>query len=315
MVTLLKSVLITGCSANGIGAGLAEVFQEKGYHVFATLRNPAKIPSSLAKSTNVTVLNLDVLSSESIAAAVESVKQETNGKLDVLINNSGAVLVAPGLDTKIEQGKELFNLNFWAPMAMLQAFAPLLIEAKGCVVNNTSANSVAPFPLMRKSFTQKISSHLLTSGLGMYNGSKAAFAMASETWRLELQPLGVRTITLITLAVKTNALKNHQSIEIPETSYYYRVRDFIYGRTDGSMQEGAVTPRQYATKVVREVEKGTSVPVWAGAHASTGRWGWWLSPQFVKVSCSFPSMRRVSIKIVGHGRGKCHSPCQRDGQS
>jgi NAD(P)-dependent dehydrogenase (short-subunit alcohol dehydrogenase family) len=156
-----KSVLITGCSANGIGAGLAEVFQEKGYHVFATLRNPAKISPTLAKAANVTVLNLDVLSSESIAAAVESVKRETGGKLDVLVNNSGGILVAPGLDIKIEQGKQLFDLNFWAPMAMLQAFAPLLIEAKGCVVNNTSANSVAPFPFMSMPFAQYLYSYLL----------------------------------------------------------------------------------------------------------------------------------------------------------
>lgn len=30
---------------------------------------------------------------------------------------------------------------------MVQAFAPLLIEAKGCIVNNSSAAAVAPFPL------------------------------------------------------------------------------------------------------------------------------------------------------------------------
>ncbi len=125
----------------------------------------------------------------------------------------------------------------------------------------------------------------------MYNGSKAALAMASETWRLELQPLGVRTITLLTLAVKTDAQKNNNRIEIPETSYYYKIRDFIYGRSDGSMQEGAITPRQYATKVVREVENGTSGPVWAGTHAFSGRWGWWLSPQFVKVSFIFSGLK------------------------
>jgi 1-acylglycerone phosphate reductase len=125
----------------------------------------------------------------------------------------------------------------------------------------------------------------------MYNGSKAALAIASETWRFELQPLGVRTITLITLAVKTNALKNRHRTEIPETSYYYDIRDLIYRLTDGSMQEGAITPRQYATKVVREVKKGTSGPVWAGTHATTGHWGWWLSPQFVKVSCVFLGLK------------------------
>ena len=128
----------------------------------------------------------------------------------------------------------------------------------------------------------------------MYNGSKAALAIASETWRLELQPLGVRTITLITLAVKTNAQTNHRRFELPETSYYYKIRDLIHRLTDGSMQEGAITPRQYATKVVREVEKGTSGPVWAGTHAFTGRWGWWSSPQSVKVSCFFLSPRQAS---------------------
>lgn len=150
MSTLLKSVLITGCSTGGIGAGLAEIFHEKGYHVFVTLRNLSKVPESLSKAKNVTVLKLDVLSSEQIASAVESVGQQTGGRLDVLVNNSGQNIIAPALDITIEDGKKLFELNFWAPMTMLQAFAPLLIKAKGCIVNNTSANSVVPMPFMSK---------------------------------------------------------------------------------------------------------------------------------------------------------------------
>lgn len=150
MATSRKSVLITGCTAGGIGAGLAEVFQEKGYHVFATARNPSKISQALSKAANVTILTLDVLSSESIATAVESVERETGGRLDVLVNNSGGGIFAPALDTSIEDGKKLFDLNFWAPMAMLQAFAPLLIKAKGYVVNNTSANAIVPMGFMSK---------------------------------------------------------------------------------------------------------------------------------------------------------------------
>jgi len=150
MTTSRKSVLITGCSDGGIGSGLAEVFQEKSYHVFATLRDPSKISRTLSNAENVTVLALDVLSAESIAAAVEKVKRKTGGKLDVLINNSGETIIAPALDTSIEAGRKLFDLNFWAPMAMLQAFAPFLIKAKGCIVNNTSANSVCPMPFMSK---------------------------------------------------------------------------------------------------------------------------------------------------------------------
>jgi 1-acylglycerone phosphate reductase len=146
--TLQKSVLITGCSTGGIGAALAEAFHGKGYHVFATARNPSKISNTLSASKNVTVLTLDVLSSESIANAVRSVEKETNGRLDVLVNNSGGGAIIPALDASIDEGKRLFDLNFWAPLAMLQAFSPLLIKSKGCVVNNSSANGHLPMPLM-----------------------------------------------------------------------------------------------------------------------------------------------------------------------
>lgn len=146
MAALGKSVLITGCSAGGLGAGLAEVFREKGYHVFATLRNPSKLPSTLSKAANVTTLTLDVLSSDSIADAVSSVAKKTGGRLDILVNNSGKNFIMPALDTSIEEARKIFDVNFWAPMAMLQAFAPLLIQARGCVVNQSSAAGYVPMP-------------------------------------------------------------------------------------------------------------------------------------------------------------------------
>ena len=79
MASLRKSVLITGCSAGSIGAGLAEAFQKKGYHAFATVRNSAKAPLNLSRAPHVTILILDVLSAESIATAVDSVTNETGG--------------------------------------------------------------------------------------------------------------------------------------------------------------------------------------------------------------------------------------------
>lgn len=143
-----KSVLITGCSTGGIGAGLAEAFQKKGYHVFATVRNPAKIPPSLAEASHVTILILDVLSADSIAAAVDRVTNETGGRLDVLINNSGQNLIIPALDVNLDDARRLFELNFFAPLAVLQAFAPLLIEARGCVVNQSSAAGYIAMPFL-----------------------------------------------------------------------------------------------------------------------------------------------------------------------
>jgi 1-acylglycerone phosphate reductase len=145
-----KTCLITGCSSGGVGSALAEVFKDKGYHVFATARSPAKIPQSLHTVPNVTVLALDVTSTESIAAAVKTIKNATGGKLDVLINNAGHGLNMPALDTSIAEAKKLFNTNFFAILEMVQAFRHMLIRAKGVVVNNSSMGAYLPIPFISK---------------------------------------------------------------------------------------------------------------------------------------------------------------------
>jgi len=145
-----KYVLITGCSANGLGAALVDVFLQHDYHVFATLRTPSKAPSHFSTLSNITILALDVVSPTDIASAVDVVKKKTGGRLDVLVNNSGRFEVMPALDTSIKEGKKLFDLNFWAPLAMIQAFAPLLIEARGCVVNVSSVAAVLPLYFQSK---------------------------------------------------------------------------------------------------------------------------------------------------------------------
>lgn len=122
----------------------------------------------------------------------------------------------------------------------------------------------------------------------MYNASKAAIAAASETWRHELQPLGVRTITLITTGVKTNFWKDYEWEGLPKTSRYLEIEEFIRGRTTGEMQEGAITARQYATKVVRDVDAGKSGPIWAGKDAASARIFCSLLPQSLFVSINPP---------------------------
>jgi 1-acylglycerone phosphate reductase len=82
-----KTVLITGCSAGGIGDALAKAFHKKGLRVFATARNLAKVEQ--LKALGLEVIQLDVVDDESIRQAVEKVKAATGGTLDFLVNNSG----------------------------------------------------------------------------------------------------------------------------------------------------------------------------------------------------------------------------------
>jgi 1-acylglycerone phosphate reductase len=161
-VKTTKSVLITGCSAGGSGSALAEVFQQRGLHVFATARTISKM-SHLKDLPNVTLLELEVTSSQSIAAALEVVKAQTDGKLDYLVNNAGQSMVMPALDTDIDEAKKLFDVNFWGVIATTQAFAPLVIAAKGTIVNICSISGYVNAPWMSK--LNSCSTHAVSHGL------------------------------------------------------------------------------------------------------------------------------------------------------
>jgi len=82
-----KSVLITGCSAGGIGDALAQSFHRRGLRVFATARNLSKIQH--LKEMGMEVVELDVTDGGSVTSAVEHVKASTGGTLDILVNNAG----------------------------------------------------------------------------------------------------------------------------------------------------------------------------------------------------------------------------------
>jgi NAD(P)-dependent dehydrogenase (short-subunit alcohol dehydrogenase family) len=140
-----KTVLITGCSAGGAGSALAEAFHARGLHVFATARSLSKM-SHLEKMPNMTLLNLDVEDTNTIAAAVETVKAHTGGTLDYLVNNSGMACVRPALDTDIARARKIYEVNYWGVVNVTHAFAPLVIAAKGTIVNVSSIASVLHVP-------------------------------------------------------------------------------------------------------------------------------------------------------------------------
>jgi 1-acylglycerone phosphate reductase len=143
----MKSVLITGCSDGGIGSALALAFAQRGLLVFASARNITKM-SGLANMPNVRLLTLDITKPEEVRAALAAVKKETGGSLDYLINNAAQARYMPLLDEdpNFEQAKELFELNVWSQLRMVQAFAPLLIEAKGTVVYISAVSARLNFP-------------------------------------------------------------------------------------------------------------------------------------------------------------------------
>jgi NADP-dependent 3-hydroxy acid dehydrogenase YdfG len=160
-----RTVLITGCSAGGIGAGLVETFALKNYHVFATARNTSKIPFILASLPNVTSLPLDTSSPSQIEAAVRHV-EKVAGKLDVLVNNSGIGFTQPVLDTRIEDTKRIFDANVYGPLEVTRAFVPLMLKSEGAVL--VTEGSIAGETYMPYQGTSALLLHY-SSGRKLFN--------------------------------------------------------------------------------------------------------------------------------------------------
>jgi 1-acylglycerone phosphate reductase len=146
-MTLKKTVLIIGCSDGGIRSGITFTFHERGYHVFATARDILKM-FTLKGLLSLTLLILDVEEPTHVFNAIKSVESKTRGTLDILINNAGRNHFMPVLDININKAKRIFDTNFWGALAMTQAFAPLVIKAKGTIVNIGSISSHVNVPHM-----------------------------------------------------------------------------------------------------------------------------------------------------------------------
>ena len=140
------TALITGCSAGGIGSALAHEFVNRGHHVFATVRNPAKA-NHLANVKDIETVILDVTSSDSIGKLVSDLKDRLpEGKLDVLVNNAGSGATGPLIEVDMTTAKQVYDVNVLGLLAVTQAFAPMLIAGKGTVVNISSIGGLLAMP-------------------------------------------------------------------------------------------------------------------------------------------------------------------------
>ncbi|KAK3376220.1 hypothetical protein B0T24DRAFT_618253 [Lasiosphaeria ovina] len=259
-----KTVLVTGCSDGGLGAALALAFARENFRVFATARDPARVTAA-GSHANIEVLRLDVTSAESIAACAAEVSGRTGGRgLDVLVNNAGAIFVLPLLDTAVADARRLFEVNVWGMLAVTQAFAPLLITAKGTVLNISSLAGAAKMAWQ-----------------GVYNSSKAAMTFLSETLRIELRPLGVRVVTAMVGEVETTLYAGTaatESFSLPAGSHYKQVEAVIGRQARGELQTSNERAEITAGNIVRDVLSGTNGPIWRGGVAGFAKYATWLMP-------------------------------------
>jgi len=181
-----RAVLVTGAN-RGIGQALVDEALRRGAkRVYAGTRQPLTHTDS-----RVTSLTLDVTDAAQIQAAAERVES-----LDVLINNAGVALYDDMTDrAAIEQQ---LAVNLFGPLAMTQAFLPLLIQSHGAVVNALSVTAVAALPIIPG-----------------YSISKAAAFSMTQSQRALLAPRGVRVHAVLTGPVDTDM---SSGLDIPKAS-------------------------------------------------------------------------------------------------
>lgn len=208
----------------------------------------------------ITLLSADVTDGASIAKLKTDVSRITDGKLHYLVNNAGRNYTVPATDIELHEVEQTFQTNVFGVMRMCQAFAPLLIEAKGTIVQIGSIAAIMPYVFG-----------------SVYNASKAALHQYSNTLRVELKPFDVKVITVVTGGVKSNIANTPRSL--PADSLFVPLNE-EYTRRLKHSQEVGVENEKYAAYVVPRVIGTKRRTVWAGY----GAWLIWFASTFLPVS-------------------------------
>jgi NAD(P)-dependent dehydrogenase (short-subunit alcohol dehydrogenase family) len=175
-----RAVVITGAST-GIGAACAFHLDRLGFLVFAGVRKAQDGVALQQRGSNrLTPILLDVTDSESIRKAKEFVAGRVGqAGLFALINNAGIAVAGPLEAVPIPDLRRQMEVNVIGQVAVIQAFLPLIRQARGRIVNMGSIAGRAAMPLMAP-----------------YSASKFALEAITDSLRLEVRQWGIH-VTII----------------------------------------------------------------------------------------------------------------------
>lgn len=219
-------VLITGAS-RGIGAKTARRFAEAGATVALAARSAAPI-EALADELDGAAYPVDLADPAQVAGFIERV--ESDGPLDVLVNNAGVEDVDLLVDTDEDSIDQLLSLNVATPFKLARQVLPGMIErGSGHIVQVSSMAAVGPIPAMVP-----------------YTASKAALTHGTASLELELRGTGVSLTTVHIGIVGT---------EMGETVSEAEVLEPYFARLERLGSKQVIDPDAVAEAMVAAVEK------------------------------------------------------------
>jgi NAD(P)-dependent dehydrogenase (short-subunit alcohol dehydrogenase family) len=183
----MKTVLITGIG-RGIGKAEAQKFLKEGFRVFGTSTSGAVDYSH----ENLTVFELDLQSSESIAACVSAL-EAAGASLDILLNNAGVLLDEDNMVLDSEKLRATLEVNLIGTAAFTEKALPLVKKNGIIVFTASTAGSLA------------LTGHEThwPNHYPAYKISKAALNMYMRTLASRLEPEGITVISVHPGWVKT----------------------------------------------------------------------------------------------------------------
>ena len=225
MTIVDKVVLITGAS-DGIGAACVRAFRARGARLSLCGRSEEKL-NRVAENGDLAV-SLDLTDSEGPDHLVNRTI-ERFGRIDILINNAGMGIYWPVSQSPLAETRAMFELNVFAPLALLQAVLPhMRAQRAGLIVNVGSIAGRVALPWMP-----------------LYSASKFALDAITEGLRMELTGSGVSTMLVCPGYVLTDFHSHSLGLAPPPKVV--------------AAKRFAITPDQCARDILRGVERDARV--------------------------------------------------------
>lgn len=218
-----KNVLLTGAS-EGIGRATAMAIVAEGATLILTARSMDKLRSlstEIEATGGKTIIIAANLSDEEARANLVEASQAAVGHVDVLINNAGFGMEGLVGSIPLEDARQLFEVNFFAPLDLIQRFLPTMRERNAGQIVNISS----------------IVGHRATPNQSIYCASKYALNGLSDALRTEL----VGTKILVT------------DIYPGLTATNFPVNQLHSSRT--GQRRRAVPPERVASIIVQAIKK------------------------------------------------------------
>jgi NADP-dependent 3-hydroxy acid dehydrogenase YdfG len=194
-------VAITGASS-GIGEATAIACARAGAAVALAARRADRIQALAERIANeggrAIAVPADVGDEGQAEAFIQRAHDEF-GRLDVLVNNAGVMLLGPIEDAPTDEWRQMIHVNVFGVLYCTHAALPLMhAQGSGHIVNISS-----------------VAGRVARAGSGVYNLTKFGIGAFSESLRQEAVEMGVR-VTLIEPGAVATELAGHNRPEVLE---------------------------------------------------------------------------------------------------